>query len=180
MKNQQIIKHPVLLCGMMGAGKSTIGKKVAKLLGLPFSDLDAVIEEKEGRSIPEIFSESGEAAFRSIERDLLVHLARNHKGVLALGGGSLQNQHVVDHIKLYGWLVFLDAPLTDITSRLLKSKNRPMLENNDKETVERRVSELMAERLPLYRQAHITIKTGGISRKKAAAEIVKKLKLYDA
>ncbi len=125
--NRKIISHPVFLSGMMGSGKSTIGKELAEELGVPFTDLDRLIEESEGMTIPEIFAQKNEEGFREIEKKQILNIASSAKGVVALGGGSLQNQLIVDHLKLYGWLVFIEASQVEILNRLQVSSGRPML-----------------------------------------------------
>src|SRR5690625_5362958 len=112
MKSNQ----PIFLCGMMGAGKSTIGPRLADLMEKPFADLDQIIEETEKMTIPAIFEKKGESWFRKRERELLIQTAREFNGVLALGGGSLQNQELTDQLKMYGWLVYLDRKSTRLNS----------------------------------------------------------------
>lgn len=180
MSNQNRIKPPVILCGMMGTGKSTIGKLLAGKLSFPFYDLDSMIENRAGKSIPELFEESGEETFRKLERELLTEFVQTCDGVLALGGGSLQNQHITDHVKLYGWLVYIDTPAEEITNRVLRKSNRPMIETNNPEKTMERIKQLLETRTPLYSQAHITIKTGSKSAENVATEIAKMLKMYAA
>lgn len=175
--SQSILSHPVFLCGMMGSGKSTIGEKLAEELEVPFKDLDSVIEESEGMTIPEIFTRKEENGFRRIERKQLVKLAGNMEGVLALGGGALQNQQIVDHLKMYGWLVFIDASQDEIVNRLSDPSGRPMLENS--EELSARISSLFDERIPLYEQSHFSIQTEKKSIEEIITEIVKKLTIYE-
>jgi shikimate kinase len=108
----------IFLSGFMGAGKSLIGSKLAEELDVPFLDLDDKIEQKAGLSIPEIFENSGEAEFRTIERRALLEVIREFEGVVALGGGSIQNQHMLDHIKLNGLLIFIETPISVILDRI--------------------------------------------------------------
>lgn len=171
------LKKPVFLCGMMGSGKSTVGRKVADKLEVPFCDLDEVIENEAGKPIPEIFKDKGEPGFRKLERSLLIRKSQYSKGVMALGGGSLQNQHIVDHLKIYGWLVFLDVPLSVILNRISGDANRPMLRADTPEKI--KVQSLLEERLPLYRQAEITIDAGNRMADEIAHELIKKMTLYD-
>lgn len=174
------LKKPVFLCGMMGSGKSTVARKLAGELSVPFCDLDELIVEKAGKSIPEIFEEEGETEFRKLERSLLVRESQYFKGVMALGGGSLQGQHIVDHLKIYGWLVFLDVPQSVISDRISGDENRPMLKaeksNRPEDT---KIKSLLEERLPLYRQAEITISAGNRPADEIVNELIKKLTLYD-
>ena len=156
----------IFLCGFMGAGKSTIGRKLAEKLALTFLDLDDYITHKAGKSIPEIFEEGGEQSFRKAERRCILEIIRTYEGIVALGGGSLQNQHMVDHIKLNGLLVFIETPISVILERINKDTNRPLLLNEEgevkeKEMLEKELSALYDKRLPLYRQAELTVTDDG-------------------
>ncbi len=111
----------IFLTGFMGAGKSVIGQQLAGKLERPFLDLDDKITQKAGQSIPEIFKESGESEFRILERRAVLEVIREFTGVVALGGGSLQNQHLVDHIKLNGLLIFIETPISVILDRITKN-----------------------------------------------------------
>ncbi|MDX1585898.1 MAG: shikimate kinase [Balneolaceae bacterium] len=117
----------IFICGFMGAGKSTVGRKLAERLERTFLDLDDYIEHKADKSIPEIFEEGGEKAFRKIERRCILEIIRTFEGIVALGGGSLHNQHMLDHIKLNGLLVFIETPISVILSRIEEDANRPFL-----------------------------------------------------
>lgn len=175
--NRKIISHPVFLCGMMGSGKSTIGKQLAEDLEVPFTDLDELIEESEKMTIPEIFNQKGEKRFREIEKQQIVKIAGSVDGVVALGGGSLQNQQIIDHLKLYGWLVYIDASQVEILNRLSDTTGRPMLENSVE--LEQRISTLFDQRMQFYEQAHFSIQTEKKSVEQVTTEIVKKLKIYE-
>jgi shikimate kinase len=150
----------------MGAGKSTIGIDLAEELELSFLDLDDKIIEMAGMEIPEIFAESGEEGFRMIERRALLEVSRTFKGIVALGGGSLQSQHLVDHLKLKGLLVFIETPISVILSRISKDKNRPLLLDDEgnpktKKALGVELESLYQERLPLYEQAVIQVVNDG-------------------
>ncbi|PWN06231.1 shikimate kinase [Rhodohalobacter mucosus] len=179
--NIKPIKQAVFLCGMMGSGKTTVGKELAKLLNVSFHDLDRLIEQRTGNSIPEIFKTEGEEAFRKIERETILDVTASLSGVIALGGGSLQNQHLTDHIKLNGWLVFIQTPIDDIAERLHRKDGRPMIAENsaEKSDLFDKISSLMEQRIPYYSQAHLTIKTGDLTPPKIAAVIVDKLAFYE-
>jgi shikimate kinase len=172
-------KQPVFLCGMMGSGKSTVGRILAKQLSLPFHDLDEIIERVAGISIPDIFKNRGEEGFRKLEKKCLLEVVKEAEGVIALGGGALQNQMIVDHIKLYGWLVFIRTPIITIVERLHQKDGRPMVDSKNRKALEDRISELLAERLPFYEQAPISIQTGDQTPEEAAKEIIKKLAVYE-
>lgn len=177
------LRKPIFLCGMMGSGKSTVGRKLAAELNVPFCDLDVLIIEKTGLSIPEIFEQKGESGFRSQERSLLIRESQYFKGVMALGGGSLQNQHIVDHLKIYGWLIFLDVPHSVISKRVAGDANRPMLKTGSTKQEETngrlKIETLLKQRLPLYRQAEITVSADDRPADEIVHEIIKKLTLYD-
>jgi shikimate kinase len=148
----------IFLCGFMGTGKSTIGKALAQKSGRPFYDLDEVIEKRAGQSIPQIFETKGEKKFRQLERDALISLYRIKKGVVALGGGALQNQPIVDEIKSNGLFVFIKTPMHKILERVMRNDKRPMLWNESgkmkpKETLRKDLEEL-------YQQADVIIDTG--------------------
>lgn len=175
------LKQPLFLCGMMGSGKSTVGKELANRLEAPFLDLDELIEQEADMKIPTIFSEKGEEWFRSLERKLLIRESQRFDGVMALGGGSLQNQRMVDHLKVYGWLIFLNVPKSVILDRLSSSQNRPKLKGNNagSEQLNQTISALLKQRLPLYSQAEITIDTGSATPPEIAETILNRLKIYD-
>ncbi|WP_340104811.1 shikimate kinase [Rhodohalobacter sp. 8-1] len=177
------LRRPIFLCGMMGSGKSTVGRKLATELEVPFCDLDEMIVEKAGLSIPEIFEQKGEGSFRALERKLLIRESQYFKGVMSLGGGSLQNQHIVDHLKIYGWLIFLDVPHSVISDRVEGDANRPMLKAGSSEKEDNasgsKIERLLEQRLPLYRQAEITVNAGDRPADEIVHEIIKKLTLYD-
>lgn len=152
----------IFLCGFMGAGKSTLGRQLAQRLKMDFLDLDEIIEQESGQSIPEIFEQEGEETFRKQERSAILSITQSKKGVIALGGGSLQNQHVVDHLKLNGLLIFIDTPFSVIFERIAEDSGRPLLtdeqgELKSEELLRRQLQVLYEKRLPFYRQAVITV-----------------------
>ena len=175
------IKQPIFLCGMMGSGKSTVGMELAKQLNVPFQDLDSLIEEKTGRTITEIFQSDGEESFRKIEMEMLLKVTGKSSGVIALGGGSLQNQHLTDHVKLNGWLIYLQTPVAVLVDRLQGKKGRPMIANDagKKGDLNKKISSLMKQRIPYYSQAHLTIHRDGLSPQETAADIIDKLAFYE-
>lgn len=167
----------IFLCGFMGAGKSVIGKGLAEKLEVSFLDLDDKIEEQTGQSIPEIFEESGEPAFRVAERRAVLEVIRTFDGVVSLGGGSLQSQHMVDHVKLNGLLIFIETPISVILDRISQDQNRPLLLDEqgnpkNKKQLKRELTALYEKRLPLYEQAVIQIENDG---KESVEDIVEQL-----
>ena len=171
-------KGSIYLCGFMASGKSTLGKVLADKLGWDFRDLDTVIEEKEGMPITEIFVKKGEDYFRRKEWEYLLSLTREFKGIVALGGGALQDQRIVDHLKVHGLLVFVDTPMELITERVYDSEERPILFDESgkiksKETLFTELKALYSGRIDLYKQAQITIKTSLFSSVQEMAEAAK-------
>ncbi len=159
------------ICGFMGAGKSSVGRLLAKELGLPFHDLDKYLEKKEGRKIADIFGEEGEDYFRKKEWEYLLDLTRSFKGVVALGGGALQNQQIVDHLKLHGLLILIDVPMDVILDRVMRNKKRPIVVDEEgkiksRETLLKELNVLYSKRFKYYKQAQITITTDGKRNKK--------------
>ena len=146
----------IILVGMMGTGKTEIGRRLAKHLDRIFYDLDDEIVNSEQRSIPEIFAESGEEAFREIEHTMLVKILHNLPAVIATGGGTYifeRNRIIIDK---YGISVQLSARTTSIWNRIGNEGGRPLLESdNAQEELER----LMNLRKPLYDRARINIQT---------------------
>lgn len=180
------ISEVIFLCGFMGAGKTTIGQKLAAELGRPFLDLDDRIVEKAGKPIPDIFEASGEGRFRAIERSALLEVARQFNGVVALGGGSLQNQHLLDHLKRNGLLIFIEAPIPVIIDRISQDANRPLLldeqgEPKDRDTLKKELKMLYEDRLPLYEQAMITLNIkAGESADQQVKTLINKIRNYVA
>lgn len=173
------IKEPIFLCGMMGSGKSTIGKALAQKMEVSFHDLDDLIEQKLKMSIPEIFKYLGEDEFRRTERELLLDTSKKLKGIIALGGGSLQNQELINQVKQSGVLVFLECPRSVLSKRLKNSRDRPMLQSPSKELSDEKINKLLDQRLPFYTQAHITIHTYKQNKNEIAETIINRLANYE-
>lgn len=143
-------KRHLVLCGFMGCGKTTVGRKLARLTGLPFVDLDRYLEEKEQMSIPDIFAQYGESYFRELETRYLSELTqRTESMVLSLGGGAVLRPENVTAIKKSGLLIWLDTPFSRILKNLSNSTTRPLLSKPDKQTETKR---LYQTRRPIYRQ----------------------------
>lgn len=137
----------VVLVGPMGAGKSTIGRMLARELGYRFMDSDRIIEERCGANIPWIFDVEGEDGFRQRETAMLRELAGQAGTVLATGGGAVIREENHPHLKQDAVVVYLKASIEQQVERTRKDRNRPLLQNDNPETVLRR---LFASRDPLY------------------------------
>lgn len=148
-------KRAIVLVGMMGSGKSSVGRKLALRLGLPFMDADTEIETAAGISIPEIFAQHGEATFRSGERRVIARLLGANKAlVLATGGGAFMNAETRACIAEKGISVWLKADQDILMRRVRKRANRPLLQTADPEGTLRA---LLVEREPVYALADLAI-----------------------
>jgi shikimate kinase len=146
----------VVLVGMMGAGKTSVGRRLAGMLGVPFRDADVEIETAAGCTINEIFERFGEPAFRSGERKVIARLLTDSPHVLAAGGGAFVDEETRQRIKQQAVSVWLRAPLDLLIQRVLRKDTRPLLRNSDsRATLER----LLREREPIYAQADIVIES---------------------
>ena len=149
-----MLNRQIFLIGMPGSGKSTLGRRAARELGIPFLDLDSWIEESTGLSIPDIFSQYGEAGFRRIETGGLIHVTRLRPGLVSLGGGAAMNPTNRKIMRNYGSVILLDRPAEMILEDL-RPENRPLLQENPEEKLEA----LFEERMPVYRElADVTIR----------------------
>ncbi len=149
--------RPVVMIGMMGAGKSAIGRRLAQRLGVPFVDADAEIERAAGATIADIFEQHGEAAFRDGERRVIARLLDGPVGVLATGGGAFMDPETRARIKSRAISVWLKADVDTLVERVGRRGNRPLLKNGDPREV---LARLMAARDPIYAEADIMVETG--------------------
>lgn len=148
-------RRAVVLVGMMGSGKSSVGRRLAVRLGLPFVDADAEIETAAGMTIPEIFAERGEAEFRDGERRVIGRILKTRAPlVLATGGGAFMNAETRGRIADLGISVWLKAEPEVLMRRVRKNTKRPLLQTADPEGTLRR---MLAEREPLYALADLTV-----------------------
>jgi shikimate kinase len=163
------LDKPVVLVGLMGAGKSTVGRRLARRLGLPFVDTDAAIAEAAGLPPGEIFERYGEAEFRDGERRLVARLIDGEVRVIATGGGVFVDARTRRLLNERAITVWLDAPVDVLADRTARRDTRPLLRNGDpKGTLER----LAQERGPAYREAHIRVTTGGGAHGEVVESIV--------
>lgn len=165
-------KTNLYLVGMMGAGKTTISRKLASRLGYGFVDTDALIEKAAGKSINQIFADEGEAAFREWERQVLSEVSTFTSLVVATGGGIVTQPMNWSYLR-HGVVLWLDVPVPVLVSRLSGDKHRPLLDNVDLRT---KLEGLLAVRGALYEQADITIGYEGRSVGKTCDRIIAALK----
>ena len=147
----------VVLVGLMGAGKSAIGRRLASRLGIPFVDADEEIERAAGCSISDIFEIHGEAAFRDGERRVIARLLTRPPHVLATGGGAFMDPETRAAIRGCGISVWLRADLDLLVSRVSRRNNRPLLAGGDPREILQR---LMNERHPIYAEADVVVESG--------------------
>ena len=150
------VERPVVLVGLMGVGKSTVGRRLAGRLGLPFVDADTEIERAAGLSIAEIFDRYGEAYFRDGERRVIARLIDGTRKVIATGGGAFINDETRALILSRAVAVWLDADLDTLVERVGRRSHRPLLRNRSARDV---LAELAARRNPIYAQAPIHIES---------------------
>ena len=162
----------IVLMGFMGAGKTTIGKKLASALKYEFIDTDEWIEKEQGRKISDIFAEDGEAAFRDMETDLLKRLQnRTEKFVLSIGGGMPVREENRALLRNLGAVIYLKTSKEEIIRRVSGDKNRPLLQGGD---LEEKVTKLMNAREQIYVEtAHVEVITDGKNPLEVIEEIIK-------
>ena len=159
----------------MGTGKSSVGRIVAHKLQFRFVDTDEMIESETGRSIPEIFANQGEAAFRELERRVVQRLTEERGVVIAAGGGLVVDPGNLSSLKDHALVVCLWASAETIWERVRNQTHRPLLQTPDPLA---RIRELLAARAPAYKQADVLIQSGFRSPREVATQIVHQFKRY--
>jgi shikimate kinase len=169
------MKTSIALIGFMGTGKTVVGKALAEKLGKEFIELDALIERKAGKTIPEIFQQDGEIAFRELEIEAAGEVSQKRNAVIACGGGVVLNKINIDRLKQECMIVYLTASPEVIMKRTSSDRNeRPLLEGTDKASEVRR---LLQFRKPFYeRAAGITIDTSKLDVDSVVTRIIEKVK----
>ncbi|MEZ6024514.1 MAG: shikimate kinase [Hyphomonadaceae bacterium] len=169
------LTRTVALVGLMGAGKTTVGRRLAAALDLPFADADAEIAAAAGQSVPEIFAEHGECEFRRGERQVIARLLAGPVHVLATGGGAFIDPRTRELMKDRAVSVWLKAPLDVLMKRVERRDDRPLLREDDPRAVMER---LMQERYPIYAEADLTVETGPGPHSTAVQDVLAALKSY--
>ncbi|MBZ9793652.1 shikimate kinase [Rhizobium sp. 3T7] len=160
----------LILVGLMGAGKSSVGRIVAHQLGIPFVDSDAEIEKVSRMSISELFAAYGEEEFRALESRVMKRLLKNGPRVVSTGGGAFINDRTRKHIKKGGVSIWLKADLDVLWERVSKRDTRPLLKTeNPKQTLEN----LMNARYPIYELADLTVLSRDVRKELMAEEVLK-------
>ena len=169
------LDRPVVLVGLMGVGKSTVGRRLARRLGLPFIDSDAAIEDSVGYSAGELFERYGEEDYRDGERRLVARLIDGQVRVIATGGGAYVDPTTREMLNKRAITIWLDAPVNVLAERTSRRDTRPLLRTADPKGTLERLSE---ERRPAYEAAHIHIKSGQGAHKDVVEAIVSALDDY--
>ena len=169
------LDRPVALVGLMGVGKSTVGRRLARRLGLPFVDSDSEIEDAAGYPAAEIFERFGESDFRDGERRLVARLVEGEIRVIATGGGAYVDPRTRQLLNERAITVWLDAPVDILAERTSRRDTRAQLRNGDPKAVLQKLAE---ERRPSYSEAHIHIRSGDGAHRDVVEAIVHALEQF--
>ena len=176
---QSLGARSLVMIGLMGAGKTSVGKRLATALDMPFNDADQEIEKAAGKSINEIFAENGESYFRDGERRVIARLLSDGAKVLATGGGAFMHPETRANIAASGISIWLRADIDTLMARVSRRDNRPLLKASNPRAV---MEKLISDRYPFYEQADIAIESREIAHDLIVGEIVQALqackKLY--
>ena len=167
-------KINITLCGMMGAGKSAIGRKLAEKIDFAFFDIDNLIEKNARKSINTIFKDHGEKYFRDLEEKITLDVLQNKKSIISLGGGAISNSKIRNLLKKNSLNIYLKVSINLLEKRLKNSKNRPLLNKNDLNLI---LIELLKKREKFYKKADLIIENK-ISIKSTVENIIDQLN-YD-
>jgi shikimate kinase len=165
----------IVLVGLMGAGKSTIGRRLAQKLDLAFVDADAEIEQAAGKSVQDIFRDHGEASFREGERRVIARLLESGPQVLATGGGAFMTEETRNNISRRGIAVWLKADIALLMKRVRRRDNRPLLKADNPEEV---MQTLIEQRYPVYSQADIIVESRDVPHSSIVSDVIRALAAY--
>lgn len=165
----------VVFVGLMGAGKTAIGRRVSSMLDLPFTDSDHEIESVSRMTVPDLFERYGEAEFRALEQRVIARLLETGPQVLSTGGGAFMNEQTRSAIAAHGLSVWLKADVDILLDRVSKKQNRPLLQNANPRAV---LEKLMVERYPVYALADVTVPTRDERKEVIAGEVVEALERH--
>ena len=169
------LDRPLVLVGLMGVGKSTVGRRLAKRLGLPFVDSDSEIEGAAGLSAAEVYERYGEKDFRDGERRLVARLIEGEVRVIATGGGAYVDPRTRELLNERAITIWLDAPVAVLAERTARRDTRPLLRTADPKGTLEKLSE---ERRPSYAEAHIHVRSGDGAHRDVVEAILTALKDY--
>ncbi|KQQ79812.1 shikimate kinase [Aureimonas sp. Leaf324] len=170
-----VIRRPVVLVGLMGAGKTTVGRKLAQMLDLPFVDTDHEIEDASRMTIAELFAAYGEPEFRALEARVVARLLDEGPRVIATGGGAYMNEGTRKLLSERSVTVWLKAELDVLMERVTKKPTRPLLQTPDPRAT---LKALMDQRYPVYALADLHVPTRNVKREAVAREILDQLERH--
>ena len=162
----------IVLIGLMGAGKTTVGRRLAQRLDLQFADADQEIEQAAGKTIPEIFEDHGEEHFRDGERRVIARLLESGQQVIATGGGAYMNEDTRQNINDNAVSVWLRADFNLLMKRVRRRSHRPLLQTADPDAVMRR---LIDERYPVYSQAQVVVDSRDVPHNTIVKDVIAEL-----
>ncbi len=176
-------KKHIFLTGFMGAGKSRVGRYLAKRLNFPFVDTDKEIEEKTGKTVKAIFEDQGEQAFRKLEVETIRQLCDDPlPRVISLGGGALNNAQTFQRVHSTGIVIYLQSSPENILQRVKHTDKRPLLKVDEKQDRDaallQRIRELLTQREPVYNQADIVVPRDGLEAEEVAEKILQQLNQF--
>lgn len=169
------IDRTIVLIGMMGAGKTAVGRRLAKALQWPFQDADAAIEEAAGTSISNIFAEIGEASFREKERQVIARLLGEERQVLALGGGAFIDPQTRALVRARALSIWLRADLDTLVRRTGRPSKRPLLAGGNPRG---KLAELLRQRTPIYAEADLVVDSSDVPIKTVVNRVLEALAAY--
>jgi len=169
---ERLGERAIVFVGLMGAGKTAIGRRLAQMLDLPFVDSDHEIEAVSRMTVPELFERYGEPEFRALEQRVIGRLLREGPRVVSTGGGAFMNAQTREAVAAHGVSIWLKAGLDLLMERVSRNQNRPLLKSADPRAVMER---LMAERYPVYALADITVETRDATREIITEETFRSL-----
>ncbi len=166
----------IVLVGMMGAGKTTVGELLATKLNRELKDIDCVIEQEQKKSIIEIFTDDGEEAFRKLESETIEKFSNMSDLIISTGGGALEKANNLSNLQKNGIIIYLKADIEELFKRVKNETQRPLLKEQDPLEV---IKKLIKKRKKFYLMADITIITDNKSPEKITEEIIKAIKNYE-
>lgn len=163
------MKRHLLLIGLPGSGKTSVGRQIARTVGYPFVDIDAVVEVRAGKTIARIFDEEGEPRFRTLDLEETDRALNNEPAIIATGGGWAAQPGALERARAHAVIVYLETPPPTAAARAAASDTRPLLQGRHPEG---RMEELLTLRAPFYEQADLTVSTQDRTAAAVAAAVV--------
>lgn len=173
MRSEEFSGKNIVLTGFMGTGKSSVGRRLARRLGLKFVDTDELITKQAGMSVKDIFDQFGEPKFRELERQVVARVSGEKGLVIATGGGVVLDQGNMNNLRRTGIVICLTASPEDILARTGGRNERPLLNTDERE---KKVRDLLEYRRPFYARADLTVDTSSLDQREVMEKILKFIK----